>query len=85
MSNDYSVHASHCCIWHGCKYGEKTCPVVNGKVKQLWPCDDCYEEMDNAEYYTSVVARLPKIFELRLEAQKRSFNNTMKENKDEHE
>lgn len=83
MNNDYAVHAEHCCKYHGCKYGDKNCPVVKEKVKQLWPCEDCYEEMDEAEYYTSVVSRLPQMYELRLEAQKRAFNKATKENTNE--
>lgn len=35
------VHATHCCILHGCKYGEKDCPVTNGKITQVYPCQDC--------------------------------------------
>lgn len=84
MSNDCTVHASHCCKWHGCKYGDKNCPVVKGEVEQLWPCDDCYDEMDEADYYTSVIARLPDMYELRLKAQKRNFEEALKEAKGEH-
>lgn len=69
---------------HGCKYVEKNCPVVKGEVEQLWPCDDCYDEMDEADYYTSVIARLPKMYELRLKAQKRNFEEMLKEIKGEH-
>ena len=25
-----SVHSRHCCVEHGCKYGEEDCPVVIG-------------------------------------------------------
>jgi hypothetical protein len=37
------VHASHCCKRHGCKYGDKDCPVVSGSVKQDYPCEWCDE------------------------------------------
>jgi hypothetical protein len=37
----YGVHATHCCVEHGCKYGNPKCPVVLGKVKQAYPCADC--------------------------------------------
>ena len=83
MIDDYKVHASHCCKWHGCRYGDKNCPVVNGEIEQLWLCDDCYEEMDKADYYTSVIARLPKMYEFRLKAQKRYFEEALKEAKGE--
>lgn len=35
------VHVSHCCVLHGCKYGDKTCPVVKKKYRQDYPCEDC--------------------------------------------
>jgi hypothetical protein len=28
-------------VKHGCKYGNKDCPVVNEKVKQLYTCETC--------------------------------------------
>lgn len=35
------VHVAHCCIEHGCKYGEAVCPVVDGHLKQKYPCELC--------------------------------------------
>jgi len=36
------VHTEHCCIVHGCKYGEDdTCPVTTGQKPQSYPCEDC--------------------------------------------
>lgn len=39
------VHRGHCCIHHGCKYGDEDCPVVNQSVKQ-YPgiCQDCDDD-----------------------------------------
>lgn len=37
----YPVHAAHCCELHGCKYNDKDCPVMEGKVKQLYLCESC--------------------------------------------
>lgn len=48
------VHQTHCCKKHGCKYGDKDCPVVTGEVKQNFDCengdysDPCFEP--NADY-----------------------------------
>jgi len=42
--NNYGVHQTHCCLLHGCKYGDDDCPVVSGKVKQDCICFDCEEE-----------------------------------------
>lgn len=38
------VHRTHCCTQHGCKYGNVECPVVQGLVKQEFPCESCREE-----------------------------------------
>lgn len=38
------VHTEHCCIDHGCKYGEdETCTVVQKIAKQSYPCEMCDE------------------------------------------
>lgn len=39
-----AVHESHCCEYHGCKYGDEDCPVASGQLKQLYPCEECREE-----------------------------------------
>lgn len=46
----YPVHKSHCCVRHGCKYGDEDCPVVCGKIKQLYGCESCdIQEEENSE------------------------------------
>ena len=35
------VHQTHCCIEHGCKYGNSNCPVELGLVQQTYLCEDC--------------------------------------------
>lgn len=35
------VHVSHCCIHHGCKYGDTDCPVETGRSQQAYPCERC--------------------------------------------
>lgn len=42
------VHSEHCCEYHGCKYNEKDCPVVKGRVKGI-SCEYCGEDMDISE------------------------------------
>lgn len=42
------VHSEHCCIHHGCKYNEKDCPVVWGRVEGI-VCEYCGEDMDISE------------------------------------
>ncbi len=44
LPEDFQVHESHCCVDHGCKYGDDDCPVVSGQIKQLYDCEDCVNE-----------------------------------------
>jgi hypothetical protein len=37
----FEIHASHCCLEHGCKYGDNNCPVVTGEIKQKYECEEC--------------------------------------------
>lgn len=41
------VHGIHCCKRHGCKYGERDCPVRFGDTAQMYPCEMC--EFDNGD------------------------------------
>lgn len=40
----YGVHQTHCCIEHGCKYGDEDCPVTSGEIKQDYICEWCSED-----------------------------------------
>lgn len=46
-----SIHTSHCCPIHGCKYGDEDCPVVAGKAEAEHQCEDCSEEEGEYDYY----------------------------------
>jgi hypothetical protein len=46
MRGSIGVHATHCCKWHGCKYGDPDCPVANGEVEQEYPCEDCNKKIN---------------------------------------
>lgn len=37
----YGVHKTHCCVIHGCKYGDEDCPVVGGEIEQQYTCEYC--------------------------------------------
>lgn len=41
------VHASHCCKVCGCKYCDDDCPVENGQIEAMYPCQDCYERVED--------------------------------------
>lgn len=53
--NNAGVHATHCCVRHGCKYGDSDCPVVGGTVPQRYPCEFCALD---AEEQADVLERL---------------------------
>ena len=51
-----TVHTSHCCLEHGCKYSDPNCPVAKGEQKQEFPCETCgltaegyFDQGDQAE------------------------------------
>jgi len=58
------THKSHCCVRHGCKYGEPDCPVASGEVEQLYDCESCawdkeeFSELEELRLYKSEHERL---------------------------
>jgi hypothetical protein len=38
------VHIAHCCLRHGCKYGDLDCRVALNTDKQEHPCEYCADE-----------------------------------------
>ena len=44
-----SVHVTHCCSVHGCKYGDDNCPVELGLANQAYECEECgYDNESNS-------------------------------------
>lgn len=39
-----NVHTEHCCVIHGCKYGEEDCCVVTKRLPQSFNCERCEED-----------------------------------------
>ena len=67
-----AVHASHCCKWHGCKYGDPDCPVKNGTIEQEYLCEDCYDVLEDEQHYKKLIEQASEI---------RKFQNTKELNK----
>ena len=45
--SEKDVHTEHCCVVHGCKYGENdTCPVTTETKKQSGACEYCYMDAE---------------------------------------
>lgn len=38
------VHTEHCCLRHGCKYGDLDCPVYLQTKVQSHPCESCQHD-----------------------------------------
>ena len=68
---EYGVHAAHCCKFHGCKYGDETCPVVNGIIEQLYPCWSCNDLIHEEEYHRAALAWIEHL---------KAWKNKQKEN-----
>lgn len=56
-TSSHRVHMSHCCLTHGCKYGYPDCPVANEMVTQDYPCESCYDDLNDP-----IVAAAPNIY-----------------------
>lgn len=41
ITNKKCVHTEHCCVHHGCKYGDEDCPVTNKQKFQSYECESC--------------------------------------------
>lgn len=39
--SERNVHTEHCCLVHGCKYGNDECPVATKKQRQTHLCEMC--------------------------------------------
>jgi hypothetical protein len=42
--DNVGVHARHCCILHGCNYGDSDCPVITEEVVQEYLCEFCDDD-----------------------------------------
>ena len=55
--SEYGVHERHCCPKHGCKYGDKDCPVVTGKTsKHNTHCEWCERDYNDPDPIDLLVA-----------------------------
>ena len=59
--DEWRVHAGHCCILHGCKYSYNKCPVVTGKIKQLYLCESCTEYYGIKDWKTFEKVKIIKL------------------------
>jgi len=56
--NKEGVHRTHCCVAHGCKYGDRNCPVETGRIQQDYTCEYCdHDGIDNLDDLKNHVTR----------------------------
>lgn len=53
----WGVHVHHCCVDHGCKYGDVDCPVALDLFEQHHDCEYCEIEDKEEEYYKNYKPR----------------------------
>lgn len=68
----WGVHIAHCCKFHGCKYGDEDCPVVDGLAEQAYLCMDCFDDLQNEDYYKHELEVIDQIKVLREELRNKS-------------
>ncbi len=56
-----NVHITHCCKWHGCKYGDPDCPVVLGLARQEYICEECNDDLYNKDYFRQSLQNIEEI------------------------
>lgn len=49
MREFQSVHDAHCCVIHGCKYGDPGCPVSIGEELGI-ECEECFNDREQEAY-----------------------------------
>jgi len=50
MISPANMHTSHCCVQHGCKYGDNNCPVTKLQAKQNHECSQCCRQKEQPEH-----------------------------------
>lgn len=70
--HNYGAHPSHCCKWHGCKYGDSDCPVVSGEVEQLYLCEWCDDVLQNEEYFKQQLKDIKEIKQFEMARSRRN-------------
>ena len=56
-----NVHITHCCKWHGCKYGDPDCPVVLELARQEYICEECNDDLCNEDYFRKSLQNIEEI------------------------
>ena len=54
VPTNYKTHVGHCCLIHGCKYGDDDCPVANKKILQEYLCEECFDDSDDSTMWKKI-------------------------------
>lgn len=60
---NWGVHDTHCCKIHGCKYGDKDCPVENGLSDGVKECESCFFDKEEVKHFEKRFRALKVDFE----------------------
>jgi hypothetical protein len=52
------MHVWHCCKVHGCKYGERSCPVVLETLVQKYFCEECTRSVEPGQVREPAVEQI---------------------------
>jgi len=68
VGEKWCVHSEHCCINHGCKYGDDDCPVWRGFKRQSYPCESCWMDAEYSDKRPSIPVVTEKTIKRRQSA-----------------
>lgn len=63
MEYKKDVHTEHCCVLHGCKYGDDDCPVQTAIKPQSYLCEDCVGWSENEDGHRQIWDKTNQHFE----------------------
>lgn len=55
------VHVTHCCVIHGCKYGENNCVVTQGTHVQAYLCEFCSNVLEEVDEVVEEIRRVTEL------------------------
>ncbi len=66
------VHTEHCCLHHGCKYGDDDCTVMSLRNRQSYLCEECAIGLDEKSE-----ERVNRMYQAALQFKRNEIINTI--------
>ncbi len=73
-NQEKNVHTEHCCVLHGCKYGDDNCPIWLGWQKQSYCCESCWGCYDETNIPTGI--DIPKVSKEEIQLRRDEYEET---------